>query len=143
MKSFALRTVVGSLILISSLAWAVKPDPNKTPGFLCSASDPDFQGYYYSSHVARCKRNVSQGEKDQIAKEYGGIPHADWPKYEFDHLYPLCAGGSDDVRNVWPQPIDEAHLKDAIENKVCLELQAGTTDQAGALKEINDWIAQH
>ena len=143
MQKVKRTALIGFLILFSSAALATKPDPNKTPGFLCSESDPNFMGYFYSSHVARCKRNVSAQEKDQVAAEYGAIPQADWPKYEFDHLLPLCAGGSDDIRNLWPQPIDEAHQKDVIENKVCLELQAGTTDQAGALKEITDWIAQH
>ena len=135
--------LMSAVLLGSTSTWAIKPNPNNTPGFLCSETDPNFEGYFYKSHVARCKRNVSDLEKTQIANEYGAIPPANWPQYEFDHLFPLCAGGSDDIRNLWPQPIDEAHLKDVIENKVCLELQAGTTDQAGAIKEITDWIAQH
>lgn len=44
--------------------------------------------------------------------------------YEEDHLIPLEIGGDPrDPRNLWPQPINEAHVKDRLENvlhmKVC------------------------
>lgn len=132
-----------SLLFISLSAHATKPNSNLTPGFLCSQQDPDFLGFAYPSHVARCNRNVQQPEKLQVAQQYGGIPQSQWPNYEFDHLYPLCVGGSNNIKNLWPQPIVEAHDKDILENQICLELQAGTLDQAGAIKKVQDWISQH
>lgn len=124
-------------------AWAVTaPDPDLTPGQLCTSQDPNFMGYYYSEHIARCNRNVGTAEKLKVAAAYGNIPQAEWHNYEFDHLLPLCAGGSDDIKNLWPQPIDEAHLKDKIEDQVCLGMSAGTMTQAEAVQKIRDFFDQ-
>src|SRR6185437_17175191 len=82
-------------IAVSSWAAITPPNWQVTPGVLCTPQDPNFEGYYYSEHIARCNRAVGEQEKEQIAQEYGNIPKADWPQYEFDHLIPLCAGGSD------------------------------------------------
>ena len=96
----------------------VSPDPQKTPGVICRSSDADFKGYDYPEHIARCNRNIQQQEKLQVAQNYGNIPEANWPSYEFDHLIPLCAGGANDIGNLWPQPIAEAHQKDlAVQGK--------------------------
>jgi hypothetical protein len=120
-----------------------QPDWNKTPGLLCSPQDPNFSGYDYPEHIARCNRNVGTQEKQQIAQEYGNIPEAQWANYEFDHLIPLCVGGSDDVRNLWPQPINDAHQKDILENNICLAMKAGTMTQAQAVQKVHDWFASH
>jgi hypothetical protein len=131
------------MLLLSGLsAFAVQPDSSKTPGKLCTTSDPDFMGLYYKEGVPRCKRNVPTSEKQQIGASYS-ISESSWPNYEFDHLIPLCAGGADSPENVWPQPLNEAHVKDVLENQVCLELQAGTMTQNQAVQKIKDWISQH
>ena len=45
---------------------------------------------------------------------YGGRDPRD---FELDHLIPLEIGGApSDLRNLWPQPIDEAHVKDGEED---------------------------
>ncbi len=131
------------VVLATQSAWAsTAPNAQLTPGVICTAQDQNFSGYYYSEHIARCKRNVSNQEKQEVAKEYGGILPAEWPQYEFDHLIPLCAGGSDDIKNLWPQPIAEAHQKDKLEDEICLGMQAGTITQAQALQKVKDWFKQ-
>ncbi len=123
-------------------AFAVtSPDPAKTPGVLCTKDDPNFKGYDYPEHIARCNRNVNTNDKLKIAAEYGNIPQSEWPQYEFDHMIPLCAGGSDDIKNLWPQPITEAHQKDVLENNICLAMQAGTLTQAQAVQKVRDWFS--
>jgi hypothetical protein len=122
---------------------AVAPNPAITPGVLCTPTDPNFKGYDYPSQVARCNRNIAQAEKLLVAGWYGNIPEASWPNYEFDHLIPLCAGGSNDPKNLWPQPIAEAHDKDKVEVDVCLGLRAGTMTQAQAVQTIRDWVTAH
>lgn len=43
--------------------------------------------------------------------------------YEEDHLIPLELGGNPtDERNLWPQPIDEALVKDRLERKLNREV---------------------
>jgi len=130
-----------AILLSSQVTFAItQPNWTQTPGVLCSSHDPNFDTYDYPEHIARCTRNVGDQEKTQIAKAYGNIPKANWSKYEFDHLLPLCAGGSDDIHNLWPQPIDEAHLKDVIEDEVCSGMRAGTLTQAQAVQKVHDWF---
>ena len=50
---------------------------------------------------------------------------ADWRGFAFDHRVPICAGGSNDIANIWPQPIAEARIKDEIEWRVCAAVCEG------------------
>lgn len=126
--------------LFTQTSWAfVQPIWDQTPGTLCSESDPNFDKFDYAEQIARCKRNVSADKKAKIAQIYGGIPRDTWQNYEFDHLIPLCAGGSDEITNVWPQPLVEARSKDRVENMVCRQMRAGTMTQAQAIQKIHDW----
>lgn len=124
-----------------SQSWANKPDPNFTPGLLCSPQDVDFSGYNPPG-VAICKRDVTTEKKMKIAQHYG-VPRADWSKYEFDHLIPVCIGGSSDIRNIWPEPLDDAHRKDLLEDRLCNDLRAGRINQADAVKEMLDYTEQN
>lgn len=125
-----------------SLAHATQPNKEFTPGKLCSPSDSNFKEYRYAERIAVCARNVTHAMKVIIAKNYG-VPESDWSSYEFDHLIPLSAGGSGDIENIWPQPLDEAHDKDRIEQQVYLGLKNDTITQAQGVQMIWDWIGQH
>jgi hypothetical protein len=124
-----------------SAAPFVGPNQNLTPGALCNPSDPNFSGYDYPEKIARCTRNIAQSEKIEDAKLYGDIPQSDWKNYEFDHLLPLCAGGSNNIKNLWPQPIAEAKKKDVLEVEVCTKMRAGVMKQADAVAKIYAWFA--
>jgi hypothetical protein len=130
------------MLICHSLAFATQPDKTLTPGQICTPSDPDFQGFRYPAHVAYCRRNVTYEMKIQVAQAYG-VPQSEWRNYEFDHLIPLNAGGSDNVKNIWPQPIDEAKEKDKVEQETFDGLNSGTLTQDEAVKMIWDWIDQH
>ena len=140
MKFNQLALVLFVLGTFTSTAWAsVHPDSNLTPGVLCTPKDKDFMGFAYKSKIARCSRNIKHDEKLKVAAAYK-VPESEWAKYEFDHLFPLCAGGSDDPKNLWPQPLAEAHKKDVIENEVCTGLRDNTMTQAVAIQKIKDWF---
>jgi hypothetical protein len=56
--------------------------------------------------------------------EYG-LPTGPDPSVEIDPLIPLCLGGADDDKNLWPEPrrsIEKewpAELKDDLEHRLC------------------------
>ena len=142
MKLNVLLVLAISVLSFGPRAEATQPDLSRTPGFLCSPSDPDFSAYRYSAQIPYCGRNVSYSEKLMVAQAYG-IPESEWVNYEFDHLIPLNAGGSNDIRNIWPQPIAEARLKDQVEQQTYDGLRNRSLTQAQAVQMIWDWINSH
>ncbi len=129
------------LSVSAQASWGMsRPSASYTPGRLCTASDPDFSNLDYPENIARCNRNISTDEKKAVAQAYGNIPQSQWANYEFDHLIPLCAGGANSITNLWPQPISEAHLKDKIEDEVCIGMKLGKITQAQAVQKIFDWF---
>ena len=117
------------------------PDPKGTPGSLCTDDDDNFDGYRYHEQIAHCKRNVPKSVKLKIAKKYG-IKEEDFSDYEFDHLIPLSVGGSDDITNIWPQPLDEAKEKDKVEQSAYLQLSKGDITQKQAIQMMWDWFEE-
>jgi len=78
-------------------------------------------------------------------REYGLTP-GPHPDYEVDHLVPLCLGGADDDRNLWPEPrrsieaTFNAEAKDRLEAKMCSMVCSGDLDIPAAQREISeDW----
>jgi hypothetical protein len=63
------------------------------------------------------------------------------PAYQIDHLVPLELGGApDDVRNLWPQPIAEAKVKDRIEDRLHRAVCRGREPLSAAQRAIvADW----
>ena len=58
------------------------------------------------------------------------IPLADRYHYELDHLIPLAIGGADTAANLWPQPQNEADLKDVLENRIQGQVCSGAVPLA-------------
>jgi hypothetical protein len=130
-----------SAIAIESVHGLESPNPQFTPGLTCQATDADFMGYYYPAKIARCNRNIGEAEKASVASEYGNLPKNEWSNYEFDHLIPLCAGGSNNIKNLWPQLLTEAKQKDVLEVDICLALKSGKMTQAEAVTKVHTWFA--
>ena len=89
--------------------------------------------------VIRWRWSAGDRGGDKIGAAYG-IPQAQWSNYEFDHYLPLGIGGSNDLQNLWPQPIAEALQKDMVENTTFNQLKSGAITQAQAVAQIRAWL---
>ena len=119
------------------------PDPKLTPGAILPVATGDICVPGYSKKV----RNVPVDVKQQVYAEYGIASHQPG-EYEIDHLISLELGGSNSVKNLWPQSYRtqpwNAHVKDKLENELHDEVCAGKIDLPTAQHEIaTDWIASY
>jgi hypothetical protein len=120
-----------------------RPDVKLTPGatFPVTAADICTPGY------SRSVRNVPVVVKQQAYAEYGIESHPAGA-FEVDHLISLELGGSNSIKNLWPESYHtepwNARVKDALENRLHQEVCAGKTPLAQAQHEIaTDWIAAY
>ncbi len=77
------------------------PDPECTPGAVFRHITPRemcVSGY------ARTMRDVSNKLKEEVYVDYGITEHKPGD-YEVDHLVSLQLGGSNEISNLWPQPV--------------------------------------
>ena len=85
--------------------------------------------------------------QQQVFAEYG-MPNAEARAYEVDYLITPALGGSDDIRNLWPQPYGgskwNAYVKDALEDRLRRMVCAGQIDLPTAQHEIaSNWIVAY
>lgn len=113
------------------------PDPNATPGATTSA---DLQTICHTKW-GRDEVHLTQKVKEQVCMEYGGTRNCPGPGYEIDHLVGRELGGASEPGNLWPQPIDQAKVKDRLETELHNQVCSGkmTLDDARHAIETN-WI---
>lgn len=134
------------------------PDSSLTPGKADTLSVATLVKRY-TDHCPRHKknctysqhqRNVSAAEHTHVYDEYN-VPKSKRNKDagEVDHLAPLCAGGSNDISNLWYQPAKNMwngknfgyHEKDRLETWICVQIKAGKLNPKDAFKRmIEDWV---
>lgn len=118
---------------------AVLPSARYTPGAIRTRNVATLCPHADTKAV----RHVTQAEKKAACREYG-IPAAKCTgrNYEIDHSFSLEAGGNNSLLNLWPQPIEQARVKDRLENSVHAEECAGkmTIEQAFRCLTV-DWAA--
>ena len=126
--------------LLAQQPTPILPDPKLTPGdtFDVTAQDVCVPGY------AKKVRVVPAWLKRQAYAEYG-ITEYKPGDYEVDHLIPLSLGGSNSIRNLWPQSTKtspwNSYVKDALERKLHNLVCAGQLDLKTAQREIaSNWI---
>jgi hypothetical protein len=93
-----------SLLLVNlhsaadTISQPLMPDPQLTPGDVLSTEVAAICTPGYPKSV----RNVPVSVKNQVYRAYGILSHK--PKeYEIDHLISLELGGSNSIKNLWPQ----------------------------------------
>ena len=134
------------------------PDAGKTPGLADTLNRDDLTRTYTDNcpaHKAICTysqdhRNVSAAVHTKVYDEYD-VPQSkrNGTSGEVDHFYPLCAGGSNDIRNLWYQPTANDwngkhfgyHEKDTLETYVCAQIKDGKLEPQDAYDRITkDWV---
>jgi hypothetical protein len=138
------------VLLAISLLWNVSalaqqpkpllPDPKLTPGDVFDVTLKDICTPGYSRKV----RAVPRSLRNEAYRLYG-ITSPNPGDYQFDHLIPLSLGGSNSIRNLWPQSYRtspwNAHVKDVLERKIHNLVCAEKVDLQTAQHEIAiDWI---
>jgi len=112
------------------------PDANLTPGALCEVPD----SYRYPEKVPYCERNVDSslkralfGKYDQLGFRTREMPRGD---FKIDHYIPLCMGGSNSEKNLWPQHKSIYNITDPLEPVLCEKMAAGRLLQKKAVEYI-------
>jgi hypothetical protein len=119
------------------------PERNLTPGATRSVSISEVCSIPHEDVV----RAVSNSMRNEVFEEYG-IMNARAEDYEIDYLIAPGLGGTEDIRNLWPQPFKSekwnAHVKDELEERLHQMVCSGDLDLPTAQREIaNDWIAAY
>ena len=141
-----LACALAALLLTTTAALAadpIRPDPQLTPGAVLTTDTAAICQPGYSKSV----RHVTPETRRRVYAEYGIKRH---PRgvYEVDHLISLELGGSNSIRNLWPESFRtqpwNARVKDQLENFLHAEVCAGRIPIEQAQREIaQDWIAAY
>jgi hypothetical protein len=128
-----------SRIVLGDQPAPIRPDPKLTPGATFDVTLTDISAPGYSKKV----RHVTAEMRREVFREYG-IGHYNPGDYEVDHLIPLSLGGSNSIKNLWPESYRttlNAHVKDRLEDRLHALVVRGSVDLKTAQKEISeDWI---
>ena len=142
--SCTVTLVLGLLVFFQSSepSLALSPNPTLTPG----ATLPVTQTDICSPQQATRSRLVLASTGKKVFEEYG-IRNPKPHRYELDYLIDPDLGGSDDSRNLWPQPYSavwNAHVKDALEMHLRGLVCSGEITLAQAQQDIStDWISAY
>lgn len=105
--------MIGALIITTMLTL---PNPALTPGDTTNATKAQICTPGYSSSV----RNVTSATKNLVFQLYGLLRTQD--RFEIDHLISLELGGSNDIKNLWPESYTtqpwNASVKDRLEGRL-------------------------
>lgn len=112
------------------------PDAALTPGALCNRPDE----YRYPEKIKYCERDVSSSQKAGIFQKYDQIGYRTRSMkrqaFKIDHYIPLCAGGSNESKNLWPQHESVYEITDKLEALICEKMAAGRLRQKDAVEII-------
>jgi hypothetical protein len=117
------------------------PRPGLTPGAILTVSTRRVCVPGYATGV----RDVPSAELDSVYRRYG-VAHIPY-QHEVDHLVSLELGGSNSIRNLWPEPYAGrwgARTKDGLENTLHELVCSGRLRLRYAQRiESTDWVAAY
>ena len=139
-----MRAIAAAALILANLAVAaaagdapILPDHNLTPGDTLPVSVETLCIPGYAKGV----RHVAGRVKESVYRAYKLESHEG---YTIDHLIAIELGGSNDPKNLWPQPWADAELKDALENRLHALVCAGSISLIEAKALVaSDWVAAY
>ena len=166
LKAEMVRALRAAAFLISAFCFQfsafssdpVRPDPKLTPGdWLKDVTVEQITQRGYANKLNGGARHVTTAEKRQVFINYFGSVPACPGNYEIDHLISLELGGSNDIKNLWPQSYLttpwNSRVKDRLEDWMAARVRhslasaghgAATALLAQYQREIaSDWIAAY
>ena len=119
------------------------PDPRLTPGATRPVSANDVCTVSYSDDARLLPASIQH----RVLQEYG-VAGAQTQGYELDYLISPQLGGTDDIRNLWPEPelstAWNADAKDALEGRLHQLVCQGKINLATAQRDLaTDWISAY
>jgi len=138
-----MKNILWLLVVVSSFSLAqdsvqdypMGPIAKLTPGELCDRPTR----YRYPENIAYCERNVVLEQKEQVFLAYkksGYRMGQNRSSFKIDHYFPLCAGGSNNNENLWPQHLSISAITDTIEQLGCEKMASGKISQARFLMMV-------
>ena len=131
-----------TLLSVSAVYAGELPDKQLTPGNMRSVTVKEL-----CTTSTSLVRNVPDSLKKQIFTSYGMSSNdrsVCKEGYEIDHLVSLELGGSNDIKNLWPQSYcgdNNAHKKDKLENELHRQICLGKMNIINAQSCIKtDWV---
>lgn len=121
----------------------VLPDKSLTPGATRPVSVADICSMDHDQVV----HPVSEALRQRVFREYG-LRNVSFDNYEVDYLISPGLGGTDDLRNLWPQPRYDttwnSFVKDQLEDYLHRSVCAGRLDLSTAQRDVStDWISAY
>jgi hypothetical protein len=118
------------------------PDPKLTPGETTAVTKEDVCGTRHTTLIEPIPVRV----KGQVFARYG-ISTAGPSSYNIDHLIPMKLGGSNSIKNLWPQPLSgewNYALKNKLEKQLQKKVCRGELELSKAQQEIaTDWVSAY
>ena len=129
--------LLGSTAFGGSNQYPRNPDPELTPGELCTQPTR----YRYPEQIPYCERDVDTLTKDSIIVQYDSeldyaIRSYNREHFKIDHYIPLCMGGSNGRENLWPQHKSIFAITDPLEEEACTKMAQGKLKQTEAVELI-------
>jgi hypothetical protein len=129
---------------------AVLPDPTATPGAVLTTDKAKICTVGYAKTVPE----VAQSDKDRVFAMYSVKPSTRTVNgkvipvcCQVDRLISAKLGGSNDIKNLWPEPYSPrpgAHEKDALEDWLLKQVCAGSIPVEQAQQGLaKDWYASY
>jgi hypothetical protein len=120
----------------------LEPRATLTPGAVRTVTAAEVCGANIEDHQQALA--IPASVRDEVFREYG-MSAAKPQNFEVDFLITPELGGSNDIRNLWPEPyrapVWNAHVKDQVEDRLRDMVCKGQIDLATAQRDIAaDWI---